>query len=645
MTLLGLPVEVLSQVIERLGLKGILHCRQVCQLLRKLVDSSVSIQYTIELLASGALDGPLPLPSTSNTTFSKAHRLSTLRSLNTAWKHLHHPPNSFSIPNVNWPTAYELSRGLFIQDVNENWWVAWQGRPHSTLSWLDLPSSLHGVVRAVEADGSNAEGEEPRWMTHDFDFRVDGFCLDVERDLIVLVERRAREWTLPHDSLSYTITCVLHLLSLTTFTHHPDAAQPTISASFEYGVNDYTTVITLGGDHVALLLSTNIRDTECTNWFFLWDWTSGVRKDSDVVCEKGVIPQWDTVCFISHSALLLPDTLGSVLDIYTFTDEPGSLVRAVSLHLPLQSQIARLMSITARSEPAPSSPHVCRLDGSHANAPRTYQRRPFTTDPESAIVVITMQYSTDENLPEPEQTLVAHRSTLLELARRDSRFVTSRPTHVDTCQTLYWEEWGPLCARWGLSATPRWVCYTYGQRFVSMGPVPVRRLEDENGEVSRPLNSITVYDFNVMNAERDIPTDNSHTRTDFFPHKRPTPPPSPMRSEDPHMRSDTPNTHVDMRKSSGNIGQSESDSGSRSFISRNTAFGDHVSEVQNVTTKSVISRSRIFESDIVSSLPYRVVSTHAVFDWDSVMIDDERIIGVKEGEMMFGLESLEVLVI
>ncbi|TDL15987.1 hypothetical protein BD410DRAFT_795855 [Rickenella mellea] len=632
MTLLCLPVEVLSQVIEKLELKSILRCRRVCQILRKVVDSSVSIQYAIELLASGVLNNRIAPSDASVAAQSKSKRLANLRRLNTAWKYLRLPTEGINIPTQNWSTTYELSGGLFIQDVNEDLLAGQEVGSQSTLSWVELPSMSHRVVEVGEGEGGR--GEEPRWTTREFEFRVADLCLDVERDLIVLVERRDTEAILPDGEIQYTITCILRFFSLSSFAHHPDASQRTISVCFVSPISDYMMVIQLGGDHLALLLPTRHNWLAGTDRFFLCDWTSGVRKDGGTVYDEAIIPQWDTVCFISHDTLLLPDTTGSVLNIYTFTDEPRSLFRAISLRLPHKSELATLVSITARSEPAPRSPHV-RRRSSRPTTPWAYQRRPFTTDPDSAIVVLTLQYLMEENPFEAEETFVVHRSTFLELARRGVRSANSHATHVDARTPLEWAAWGPNCTRWGLGAPPpRWVCYTYGQRFVSMDPVPVRRMEDEDGQLSRPLIRITVYDFNMMNAKRDIPIeDDSHEK-------------SHIRSEHPpYITSRNPNADADLHQAITNIRQLEVESGEVGgrCISANDAFGDYVSEVQNITTESVTSRPRILENDIVSSLPYRVVTTHEVFDWDSVMIDDERIIGLKEMPDAYGLESLEVL--
>lgn len=40
-------------------------------------------------------------------------------------------------------------------------------------------------------------------------------------------------------------------------------------------------------------------------------------------------------------------------------------------------------------------------------------------------------------------------------------------------------------------------------------------------------------------------------------------------------------------------------------------------------------RRAIFAEPFESALPYRVIETEQVFDWDSAMIDDERIIGLR----------------
>ncbi|TDL23568.1 hypothetical protein BD410DRAFT_839035 [Rickenella mellea] len=462
-------------------------------------------------------------------------------------------------------------------------------------------------------------------MKQEVDFRVAGVCLDVERDLVVLVERKDTPTVLPGGSVLHTITCLLHLFSLSSFSHHPDASRLAISVSFACPTINYSIVIQLGGDHLALLMSKR-EFIAGADRFFLCNWTNGVGA-----AYWEAIPHWDTVCFISHYALLLPDTNGFALNIYTFTDDdPGSFVLAASLLLPQKDEDASLMSITARSEPAPRSPrrrvrdHDCSR---HTSTPWTYQRQPFTTDPDSAIVVLTMVYIGDANRVQTEQTLVVHRSTLLEHARRDTKSAGSHPTQTHHRVSLEWAAWGPNCTRWGIDGSP-WVFSMHGQRLVSMDPV----LDPGTvGETTRMM----VYDFNMRNAERDVPIEKAQMAQSST-------------SEHPHMSSDSLKSDVAALDVSGDVGQLVANSGEVGgwpTISRNLGPGGCLSEALNITAQSVISWPAIFENKVVSSLPFRFMCTHEVFDWNRVMIDDERIIGMKEMADDGSMQLLEVIVL
>ncbi|TDL15982.1 hypothetical protein BD410DRAFT_79259 [Rickenella mellea] len=100
------------------------------------------------------------------------------------------------------------------------------------------------------------------------------------------------------------------------------------------------------------------------------------------------------------------------------------------------------------------------------------------------------------------------------------------------------------------------MCQTHRQRFVSMNAVLGERNVDEAGQLQRPLKKITVYDYNMKNAQRDIPTDGSPR---LFTLNRPSP----------------------AQYSSGRKGQ--------------------LSDVQIITKGSVVPRSRIFVNDIVTT--------------------------------------------
>jgi hypothetical protein len=60
--------------------------------------------------------------------------------------------------------------------------------------------------------------------------------------------------------------------------------------------------------------------------------------------------------------------------------------------------------------------------------------------------------------------------------------------------------------------------------------------------------------------------------------------------------------------------------------------------VQQVSEASTIPAGDIFEHDITTSLPYRMLSTTALFDYSGFMIDEERLIGLKVSSASYSVE-------
>jgi hypothetical protein len=80
--------------------------------------------------------------------------------------------------------VYELAGGHFFQDVNRNHNEA-QTKAVSCIRWMELPGRISGSEDGV----FDAESEDVRKGEWALDFKVSDLCLDVERDLIIFVER------------------------------------------------------------------------------------------------------------------------------------------------------------------------------------------------------------------------------------------------------------------------------------------------------------------------------------------------------------------------------------------------------------------------------------------------------------------------
>lgn len=348
-------------------------------------------------------------------------------------------------------------------------------------------------------------------------------------------------------------------------------------------------IVQLSGDHLGLLLSTRHNRHARNDRFFLWDWTTAVCKGVSVVARAECLwidsdldrqdeapkeGQWDTFCFLSHDTVLVPDTAAGRLNVYTFTPAALSFRHRVSLGLPETRQDSPIVQITARTEPPSRTPHSGRARDT---------QRAFSADPDAAIVVLTLDYVVPPadgedivvagfhiNVAQP-QMLVVHRTSFLLLAQKHG---TGR-AEDGAVKLIDWDGWGAEYSRWGVGpCPPRWVCYVHGTRYVSM--------HDRPFGPHRPV-AISVYDFNIKNAVRDLPHPSSV------------------------VAAAVPGDDADLEEEQA----------------------EHVKKAYNVLTQSEIYLPRIFKKPIVTRLPYRVVETEEIFDWDSVMIDDERIIGLK----------------
>jgi hypothetical protein len=137
---------------------------QVCRELKKVIDSSVELQYRIELALDCMLDGP---PS----TLTVSERLEQLRDLRRAWT-LFEWKKEIRVPMSGCCQAYELVGGVFAKTSNFQGGIfSHFGSRHFVSTWL--PSSSDPGRSLVRNDLGIA--------TRDF-------AIDPTQDLIALVK-------------------------------------------------------------------------------------------------------------------------------------------------------------------------------------------------------------------------------------------------------------------------------------------------------------------------------------------------------------------------------------------------------------------------------------------------------------------------
>ncbi|CAL1697466.1 unnamed protein product [Somion occarium] len=114
-SILHLPLRVLLLILDSdvLSYQDILACKQVCKLLRRIIDGTPSLQYKILLAATGMDD-------MKTYSLSAAKKLAKLRQYEAAWADLFSPrPYKSSIPILGEP-GWEFFGGVFAQFLDEH---------------------------------------------------------------------------------------------------------------------------------------------------------------------------------------------------------------------------------------------------------------------------------------------------------------------------------------------------------------------------------------------------------------------------------------------------------------------------------------------------------------------------------------------
>jgi hypothetical protein len=176
----NLPNELLVIILESLDVPMFLRCRQVSkrhiyeslvfkqfmQLSRrfdKLVTSSISLEYRIELFAANLTDG---LAVASRSTKSRLFRLKQHQTAwnNLTWSHMQPIPLTDTELKIPVHTSWELVGGMLgLAD-------------HRSIRFVRLPSLLRDIA-------------QEEWRFDDIGFHIRDFTMDRSQDLLVLLER------------------------------------------------------------------------------------------------------------------------------------------------------------------------------------------------------------------------------------------------------------------------------------------------------------------------------------------------------------------------------------------------------------------------------------------------------------------------
>ncbi|KAI0325496.1 hypothetical protein GY45DRAFT_1374683 [Cubamyces sp. BRFM 1775] len=415
MNLLSLPPELLINVLLELDHVTLLRSRQVCSLLKDLMDNDVRLQYKVELAAAGMEDGQY-------STLSAAERLRMLKARQEAMDKLAWTSRE-EIPMLQ-GGVWELYGGVLAQ-----------GEGSRTLVFKQLPSSLRGI-----------EGRE--WRIEDVGVHIRDFGMDPAQDLLVVVENRVE---------GTGMTCSVHLKSLTTGQTHPAASRPAVLTHTPHR-GRYSYTIQVAEDNVAVLMTSSDEDH---SEFLIWNWKTGHRRLHITGADLS------SFAFLSSRHVLLTSLPTMELDNNNVFhgDDPRLLVIDLE-RMPVQEEIEfsdldylcafhypplndnfATVSMSVRSDPAPNW------------TPSPELKVPFHVARQDRLFVITFWVVEGNMHIIPFISLVPS-WTFLDCIRSLAPGETGR--------VFEWSEWGPSGSRL-IPAPPThtsvWVCYVYGMTF------------------------------------------------------------------------------------------------------------------------------------------------------------------------------------
>ncbi|RPD53899.1 hypothetical protein L226DRAFT_469953 [Lentinus tigrinus ALCF2SS1-7] len=454
--LLDLPRELLVDILKYLDLRDLLRCNTVCPALREVIKESFELQYQIELVADGLVDG-------TRCTLSTSERLARLLELRARWRYL----DWTGVKHISAPAmcqAYELVDGVFASSMGNGL----SGSRHLALTWLP---TTREEERTVERE--------------DLGVTVRDFAIDPSQDLMALV--------IADEVASFNI----HLRTMSENKPHPRAAKPELKAPIPFQVGN--SFIQIVDDIVGTFFWVH------GPGLLIWNWRTGKNV---VHCIGFDLPTgaYD-FAFLSSRAFMLTVAAGAgSIELYTFTGDEDALItrdsRSPSFaarRLPTRVAVLLLPPTNIGRDLRKAFTH----SGPFVAQPT--RGRPFETSEDVRIHMLTLHYGDLAGM----FNMFLQNRFLLSLVPPG---VGSRGNYAHVVKP--WEEWGPENTRvfeWSVhfhwlrcvivrcSISHLWNRYIHGSRVV-FPPIPER---DPNA-VERV---ILMMDFNVHPKRINDPVD------------------------------------------------------------------------------------------------------------------------------------------
>ncbi|KAJ4474169.1 hypothetical protein C8R41DRAFT_923933 [Lentinula lateritia] len=313
---LQLPVEILCDVLQVLSVRDLLQCNLVCKCLRRIINDSSALQFTIELARCRMKPAPISkLPVSS--------RLRILRDRENAWRTFS-PKSQHRLKLNHSGTVYEFAGGVYGTGKEID-------RRTAYITFYDLPSVTSGAQRSI---------------THTFtDVNVIDFTMDPAQDLLVLVSM--------NEDSPYLYD--LHLRTLSSNEPHPLAPSPILPCYRKLpGLNltEGAVQIQISGDVIGFLVKEALLSLRAH--FEVFKWRAVFPNSCMVKSLFGI----DDFTFLSEDHFLLVEPNG-VFDVYSFSDsisDPSNPILRACYELPMLSPAYSFWYISLSTNPSPCFP-------------------------------------------------------------------------------------------------------------------------------------------------------------------------------------------------------------------------------------------------------------------------------------------------
>ncbi|KIL60821.1 hypothetical protein M378DRAFT_904422 [Amanita muscaria Koide BX008] len=351
-----------------------LKCRLVNREFTAIIQSSTSVQYYLACKAAGVIDNP-------QSPLSYAERLEALRKREDAWRKLT-PVFETTIKVIDQPwTLFELTAGnYFLSDRNgkDLYYCRLPSSPQDNPQWFNIP----GYGPGQSWSGS-----------------IIGMSLAVyEHDLVVNII--SSEVGNQADMKRHSLDLVL--LKFSTGEYHPLARHPLIHVQRSSSARPYN-VVKIVGDNLALV----VHDQDGGK-LFIFDWKTGHKRLQHTATENAY--DNSVPVFVSPELLLVPNRTLSRFEVWhLFPSHPNSNppVQILSLQLPAISHNYSIFSIYCNGELSPllhSMPY--------------FPPRPFFPSSENSIITVNLCLEFFVGGVRHTYTLILHRRALLDMIQK-----------------------------------------------------------------------------------------------------------------------------------------------------------------------------------------------------------------------------------